>query len=70
MFLESICRNFCFSHVHESQIINILEKFDTNKAAGIDGLSVIFIKAGAKILSKPITDLINLSISLSTVQDL
>ena len=28
-----------FSHVHESQIINILVKFDTNKAAGIDGLS-------------------------------
>ena len=51
---------FGFSHVHERQIINILEKFDTNKAAGIDGLSGIFLKDGAKILSKPITDLINL----------
>ena len=47
---------FGFSHVHESQITNILEKFDTNKAAGI------FLKDGAKILSKPVTDLINLSI--------
>ena len=56
-------------HVHVSQIMNILDKFDTNKAAGIDGLSGIFIKDGAKILSQPITDLINLSISLSTVPD-
>ena len=56
---------FGFSHVHESQIINILVKFDTNKAAGIDGLSGTFLKDGAKILSKPITDLINLSILLS-----
>ena len=55
--------------MHEKQIINILEKFETNKAAGIDGLSGIFLKDGAKILSKPITDLINLSISLSTVPD-
>ena len=60
---------FGLSHVHEKQIIDILEKFDTNKAAGIDGLSGIFLKDGAKILSKPITDLINLSISLSTVLD-
>ena len=56
---------FGFSHVHESQITNILEKFDTNKAACIDGLSITFLKDSAKILSKPITDLINLSISLS-----
>ena len=54
---------FGFSHVHEKQIINIIEKFDTNKAAGIDGLSGIFLKYGAKILSKPITELINLSIN-------
>ena len=55
---------FGFSHVYEKQIVDILEKFDTNKAAGIDGLSGIFLKDGAKILSKPISDLINLSISI------
>ena len=60
---------FGFSHVHGNQIINILDKFDTNKAAGIYGLSGIFLKDGAKILSKPITALINLSISISTVPD-
>ena len=55
---------FGFSHVNEKQIVDILEKFDTNKEAGIDGLSGIFLKDGAKILFKPITDLINLSISV------
>ena len=60
---------FGFSHVHESEIINIIEKIDTNKAAGIDGLSGIFLRYSAKILSKPITDLINLSILLSHSQN-
>ena len=60
---------FGFSDVQESQIMNILVKFDTNKAASIDGLSGAFLKDGAKILSKPITDLINLSISLSAVPE-
>ena len=60
---------FGFSHVCVSKIINILDNFDTNKAAGIDGLSDIFIKDGAKILSKPISDLINLSISLSSAPE-
>ena len=51
--------------MHESKIINIIEKFDTNTEAGIDDLSGTFLKDGAKILTKPITDLINLSILLS-----
>ena len=54
-----------FSHVCVSAIMNILD----NKAAGIDGLSGIFIKDGEKILSKPISDRINLSISLSSVPE-
>ena len=49
--------------------MNILGKFDTNKAAGIDGVSGSFLKDGAKIPSKPITDLINLSISLSAFRE-
>ena len=63
--LSSPTGPFGCSHVHESQIMNILVKFDTNKAAGTDGLSGTFLKYDAKLLSKPITDLINLSISLS-----
>ena len=52
---------FGFSNVCVSEIMNLLHNFATNKAAGIDGLSGILIKDGAKILSKPISDLINLS---------
>ena len=60
---------FGFSHVCVSEIMKMLDNFDTNKAAEIDGLSGIFIKDGAKILSKPISDLINLSISLPSVPE-
>ena len=56
---------FGFCHDNVSQIMNILENFDTNKAGSIDGLPGIFLKDGAKVLSKLISDLINLSISLS-----
>ena len=35
-------RIFGFSHVCVSEIMKILDNFDTNKAAGIDGLSGIF----------------------------
>ena len=38
---------FEFYHVYESQIMNILVKFDTDKAAGIDDLSGTFLKYGA-----------------------
>ena len=37
---------FDFSHVCVSEIMKIIDNFDTNKAAGIDGLSGIFIKDG------------------------
>ena len=42
--LSSLVGFFGFSHVCVSEIMKILDNFDTNKAAGIDGLSGIFIK--------------------------
>ena len=39
---------FGFSHVCVSELMEILEKFDTNKAAVIDGLSGIFYKRRCK----------------------
>ena len=47
----------------------MLDDFDTNKAAGIDGISGLFFKDGSQILAKPITNLVNLSISLSSVPE-
>ncbi len=49
--------------------LEALYKTKTNKAAGIDGLSGVFFKDGAPVLSLPITQLINLSISLAKVPD-
>ncbi len=53
---------FNFSSVKEEHMLEELLKIKTNKAAGIDGLSGVFVKDGAPVLSKPITQLINLSI--------
>ncbi len=53
----------------EGYIAEPLSKTKTNKAAGIDGLSGVFFKDGARVLSEPITQLINLSISLAKVPD-
>ena len=41
MNIELPCGLFGFSHICVSEIMNILDNFDT--AAGIDGLSGIFI---------------------------
>ena len=40
-----------------------MENIEISKAAGIDKLSGMFLKDGAEILSKPITEICNLSIS-------
>ena len=38
---------------------------DTTKAAGIDRLYGRFLKDGADVLAKPVTDICNLSVSLN-----
>ena len=52
----------------EEYILDALKK-KTNKAAGMDGIAGIFFKDGASALSHPITQLVNLSISLAKVPD-
>ena len=42
---------------------------DVSKAPGIDEIPSRFLKDGAEILAKPISDIINLSIKLSTFPD-
>ena len=41
-----------------------MRDIDTSKAAGIDGLSGRFLKDGANVLAKPVTDICNFPISL------
>ena len=46
-----------------SKVFEIMEKIEISKAAGIDELSGRFLKDGSEILSKPISEICNLSIS-------
>ena len=49
--------------VSKNSILTILKATEVVKVAGIDDLSGRFLKDGAKVLSKPISDLCNLSIT-------
>ena len=48
---------------------NILKNVEVTKAAGIDQISRKFLKDGAPFLSKPISELCNLSITLRSFPD-
>ena len=48
------------------KILNILKDLNPSKAAGIDNLSGTFIKDGANILVRPISQLFDLSIKLNS----
>ena len=56
--------------VSENSILTILKVVQVSKAAGIDNLSVRFVKDGAKFLSKPIRDLRDLSITSEKFPDI
>ena len=61
--------SFSFSRIDEEIVLKLLEETNPSKAAGIDGLAGKFLKDGAPYLSSPITQLCNLSISLSIFPD-
>ena len=54
---------FNLASVSEKSIPTILKATQVSKAAGLDGLFGRFLKDGAKILAKPISDLCNFSIN-------
>ena len=58
-------KKFSFTQVTEDTILQLLLKVNPSKPAGIDKLGGKFLKDGAPILKVPITQLCNLSISLS-----
>ena len=60
---------FNLASVSENSILTILKATQVSKAAGIDNLSGRFLKDGAKVLSKPISDLCNLSITSEKFPD-
>ena len=62
-------KNFSFAPVAPATILKLLKQLNTAKSAGIDNLTGKFLKEGAPVLASPITDLVNLSISLSLFPD-
>ena len=58
--------NFEFSETSE-KIFNILKGLNPSKVAVIDNLSGKFLKDGADILARPISQLCNLSIKLNSL---
>ena len=59
------CNNFKFDKVSENEVYKLLDKIDSNKATGLDNIGARFIKDGAKVISLPISYLINLSFEKS-----
>ena len=56
---------FKLAQVSKEHILEILQNLEPNKAAGIDNISGKFLKDGAEILAKPISQICNLSIKKS-----
>ena len=61
--------SFNIATVSENAILTILKNSKVSKAAGLDNLSGRFLKDGAKVLTKPITNLCNLSITSGKFPD-
>ena len=57
------------SPVTEDFIFSELEKLNPNKSTGLDNIPARFLKDGACVLQKPITYLVNLSISSSVMPE-
>ena len=54
---------FHIKSTSEEKVFKIMENIDISKAAGIDKLPGSFLKDGAEVLSKPISEICNPSIS-------
>ena len=61
--------NLIFANIQSDKVFKILKNFDETKASVIDDPSGIFLKDDAKLLTTPITQLCNLSISSGTFPD-
>ena len=53
----------------EKNVLSLMEKINPNKSVGIDNLGGRFLRDGAKVLAKSITELFNLSIEKSIFLD-
>ena len=61
---------FHLASVSKNSLLTNLKATQVSKGVGIDNLSGCFLKDGAKVLSKPISDLRNLSITSEKFPDI
>ena len=62
----SSLENFELVSITKGSMFNTLKNVEVTKAAGIDKISGKFLKDGARILTKPISELCNLSMPLGS----
>ena len=67
--LNLVGKSFSFEPVAYTSVLKLSQQLNPHKSAGIDNLTGKFLKEGAPVLASPITNLINLSISLSSFPD-
>ena len=56
---------FSFSSTNETNILHLLNNINPSKAAGLDNIAGKFLKEGSTVLAMPLTQICNLSITLS-----
>ena len=61
-----LSENFKLDSITEGYLFNLLKNVEVTKAAGLDQISGKFLKDGARILAKPISELCNLSMTLGS----
>ena len=59
--------SFVFSTVTESTVYKLISTVNTKKATGLDGISAKFNRDGCSVIASPITHILHLSLSQSTV---
>ena len=59
----TIEKPFHLSITSQEEVFKMIQNIDILKAAGIDNLSRNFLKDGAEILAKPLSEIYNLSIT-------
>ena len=62
-------KSFAFEPTTHTVVLKLLKDLNPSKSAGLDNIAGKFLKEGASILASPLTDLCNLSISLSSFPD-
>ena len=67
--LNLVEKSFSFEPIAYTSVLKLLQQLNPHKSAGIDNLTGKILKDGAPVLASPITNLINLSISLSSFPD-